>query len=758
MTASRPLLLSALAAAGLLGAALLQLPGHAEARPEREPAATPGAFLERYCVRCHTAEDPSGLVVLEDVAQVDSATWRVALRLARKGIMPPKDEPVPRPSAAEVAALGSWVATHVEGAGAPRPALRRLNRAEYERTIRDLLGVHSRPARSFPDDDVANGFDTASAALSLPPPLLERYLEAAERVAAEAVLVFKPLERRVAGAKLTTKGRVYKAPGGFRKLVTNGSFRHRFAVPYAGRYRLRARLKGDQAGPDPVRLGVIVDHERRALRALEGEEAQTLAWTLRLQRGRREVELAFLNDYYDPDHEDPGERDRNLALAWLELEGPLDPPALPPAHRELLGGAERLRWERFPEILRSLASRAYRRPARKEELQRLQALVDRTREQGRSAEEALQLVLTALLVSPHFLFRSELDAGPLGPKARRVPCDDWQLAARLSYFLWSSLPDAELRELAAAGKLSGPGRDQLLRKQVARLLDDPRAEALVELFAGQWLQLRRLDEVTPDPKLFPGFDEGLRDSMRAETELFVTACLRENRRVSELLAADFSFVDERLAKHYGIQGVQGHRFRRVRLPRDRAGLLTHASVLTLTSNATRTSPVKRGKWVLTALLDDPPPPPPPGADSLSSDLKRREGLSERERLELHRSKPTCASCHGRLDPLGFALERFDAVGVRRRDAALIDASGVLPDGTRLEDAAGLRSALLVRLPEFSAALARRLLVFALGRPLADSERAEVEALVGWLGPEVRLQELIAAVILTKPFLTRVEAP
>lgn len=758
MSAPRHLLPLALAGAAFAGAALLQLSGPAQARPEREPVASPGPFLQRYCVRCHSAEDPSGLIVLEDVARVDSATWRAALRLARKGLMPPKDEPVPRPSATEVAALGSWVATHVEGAGAPRPALRRLNRAEYERTIRDLLGVHSRPARSFPDDDVANGFDTASAALSLPPPLLERYLEAAERVAAEAVLVFKPLERRVPAAKLKTKGRVYKARGGFRKVVTNGSFAHRFAVPYGGRYRLRARLKGDQAGPDPVRLGVIVDHERRGLRALEGEEAQTLSWTLRLQRGRREVELAFLNDYYDPEHEDPGERDRNLALAWLELTGPLDPPPLPPAHRELLGGAERLSWERFPAVLRSLASRAYRRPARAGELRRLLQLVERSRAQERSPEEALQLALTALLVSPSFLFRAELDAGPSGPEARVQPCDDWQLASRLSYFLWSSPPDAELRELAAAGKLSGAGRGAVLRQQVRRLLDDPRAEALVELFAGQWLQLRRLDEVTPDPKRFPGFDEELRASMRAETELFVSACLREDRRVRDLLAADFSFVDERLAKHYGIPGVRGRRFRRVRLPRDRAGLLTHASVLTLTSNATRTSPVKRGKWVLTALLDDPPPPPPPGADSLSSDLKRREGLSERERLELHRSKPTCASCHARLDPLGFALERFDGVGVRRRDAALIDASGVLPDGTRLEDAAGLRGALLARQAEFTAALGRRLLVYALGRPLAPRERAEVEALVARLGPEVRLQELIAAVTLTQPFLTRVEAP
>ncbi|MGE0710493.1 MAG: DUF1592 domain-containing protein [Planctomycetota bacterium] len=746
----RPLLLAAPVAA-LAWAWAWAFASAAPAPREDEGARAGERFLQAYCLRCHSAAQQEGGLVLEDPARVDAETWALALRRVQQGKMPPPDEPVPRPKPDEVQAFAAFVGARAHAAPAPvasaRPALRRLNRLEYDNSVRDLLGVHSRPAEAFPDDDVANGFDTASAALSLPPPLLERYLQAAEQVAREAVLVFEPVRARQAAKALATKGRVHDDRGDFRKVVTNGSFTGRFAVPYAGKYRVRARCYGDQAGPDKVRLGLLIDSNRAALRELAGEEEQEVVFEVELARGRRRVELAFLNDYWEPNDPDPGNRDRNFALAWLELEGPLQAPPLPEAHRALLAGEAELRWDRLPKVVGELAARAFRRPVRADELERLLGLVAQARAQGRPPERALRLALTAILVSPGFLFRTDLDAGR--EDLPRAPLDDWALAARLSYFLWSSLPDAGLRALAAKGELR-----PALAREAARLLDDPRSAALVESFGGQWLHLRVLDEVTPDAGAFPAFDAELREAMRAETELFLEALLREDRPVRELLDARFSFVNEPLAKLYGIPGVRGRRFRRVNLPPERGGVLTHASVLTLTSNPTGTSPVKRGRWVLEALLDDPPPPPPPGADSLSEAVKARKDLTPRQRLELHRTRESCRACHGRLDPLGFALERFDAIGARRADAALVDASGVLPDGTRLDDARGLRTALLARAPQVSAGLARKLLVYALGRPLTRAERAEVDALAARLGPEVGLKRLVLALLQTQAFLTR----
>jgi cytochrome c553 len=729
-------------------------------RPKAPPPAVK-RFVANYCLECHSRNDPSGEVDFSKLSRVSAKTWDLALRKIRAGAMPPSDEPVPRPKPGEVAALASWVQTLVKSAPpAERPALRRLNRAEYNNTVRDLLGVYSRPADSFPDDDVANGFDTSSAALSLPPPLFERYLQAAEAVAAEAVLVFRPLRQRTAAATLATKGRVGRFRDGFRKASTNGSFTATVVAPYSGEYTVRARCCADQAGPDNVRLALLIDSNRTELREFKGEQDQTISFKVRLERGRRRVELAFINDYWEPKARDPGQRDRNFALAWLEVEGPLKAPALPKAHRWLLGGEKRLTYERMKPVVQRLASRAYRRPVRASELARLLKLVGKARAEKRPPERALQLALTAILVSPGFLFRAELDAGPAGSASsdssssgtRSAPVDEHQLASRLSYFLWASLPDAALRAAADAKTLR---RD--LTQHVRRMLDDPKSSALVTQFAGQWLQLRRLREAAPDPRRYPAFDEALRAAMLDETELFVDALLRENRRVRDLLEARFSFVNERLAKHYGIKGVRGARFRRVALPPERAGILTHASVLTLTSNPTRTSPVRRGKWVLDALLDDAPPPPPPNVDSLSESVKGRKELSERQRLDLHRQRKSCNACHQRLDPLGFALERFDGVGTRRSDASLVDASGVLPGGERINDASGLRKALSKQIPRVTTALGRRFLVYALGRPLAPRERDEIERLVARLGANVRFQDLIAALVTTRPFQRRISA-
>ncbi len=464
-----------------------------------------------------------------------------------------------------------------------------------------------------------------------------------------------------------------------------------------------------------------------------------------LAAGRQRIAATFLNDYYKPDDPDPGQRDRNLYVEWIELEGPVDVPIVSSFQRTELGG---LREANLAAALQKLATRAWRRPASDADVERLLALSP--------AKDApflrLRTALVAILSSPRFLFRLEPDPPGLKPGSPRA-LDGWELAARLSYLVWSSTPDAELSDLAARGAL---GDDATLARELERMLADPRSGELVRGFALQWLELEPLARAAPDAARFPRFDDALRDSMRAETEAFVEAVLRERRPLGELLDADFSFVDERLARLYGIPGVRGSELRRVRVDRERrGGLLGQASVLTVTSNPTRTSPVKRGKWILEVLLDAPPPPPPPGVGVLEDTAKKLAEASLRERLELHRAKPECAVCHDRLDPLGLALENYDAIGAWRESEAgkPIDSSGVLPDGRRIQGRAGLVSALLDD-GALARSLARRLLVYALSRELGSDDERALRAMARDLGgPKTTLYDVLRAIVLSEPFRT-----
>ncbi|MBI5364202.1 MAG: DUF1592 domain-containing protein [Planctomycetes bacterium] len=732
--------------------------------PARDVASAPDAFtssvrpfLERHCVACHSGDDAERGLRLdtfadEPAALAQAATWANARERVLAGEMPPPKKV--RPSTKERDAFVGWIDARFfrlkdGGVDPGRPTLRRLNRAQYANTVRDLFGVEFRADVEFPGDDVGYGFDSIGDVLATSDVLLEKYLSAAERVAAAAVVLDEcgqaPVER-VAGADLE-RSQGNGPSGKASVLFANSAVLLKRSVPREGEFVLRIRAAGDQAGPEKVRMAVRVGEKEVERFEVAGErgDAATFTVRLRLDAGSRSIGVAFLNDYYAPEAADPGERDRNLVVEWVELEGPLDAPVLSAFQRRWLADAKADR----KRVLAGIAKRVWRRPATSTELDRLAALAPAGAPLARAVREAL----VALLVSPHFLFRVEDDARKPAKNGVRA-LDEWELATRLAYFLWNSAPDDALVARCEKKELA---RADVLAAEVERMLRDPRATELARDFATQWLQIRALDRSAPDPARFPRFDEELRVAMRAETELFFDAVLRERRPVSELLLADFTFLNEPLAAHYGVPGVHGKEMRRVRLePGARNGLLGHGSVLTVTSNPTRTSPVKRGKWVLDVLLAAPPPPPPPGVGDLNESKQAVDAASLRERLLEHRKNPSCGACHDRFDPLGFALENFDATGAwRERDGGFpIDASGDLPDGTRLGGAADLRAE-LTRDPRFVRALVKKLMTYALGRGLGPADDPSIDAVLApFAGKDPALADLILGIVRSKPFLER----
>jgi hypothetical protein len=582
-------------------------------------------FVNKYCVRCHSGRRPRGGISLDkyrDPASLtkDRKVWQEVLQNVRSQEMPPSHARL-KPSAAEIEQVTTFLAGELgrvecgSNQDPGRVTIRRLNRAEYNNTIRDLVGVKFRPAKDFPADDVGYGFDNIGDVLSLPTLLMEKYLAAADQVVKVA-----------------------------------------FQSPEARKRILIARPQG---------------------------------------------------------------KDRK------------------PAARK---------------ILENLARRAFRRPVTSQELDRLVGLTALAEKNGDSFETGIQLALKAILISPHFLFRFELDREPHNPKAVH-PISEYELATRLSYFLWSSMPDEELFRQARAGTLR-----KNLQAQVRRILKDPKAHALAENFAGQWLQTRNLQTVNPNPGQFPTFTKELRADMLRETELFFEAVRTEDRSILDFIDADFTFLNARLARHYGIKGVRGDLFRRVKLTDGvRGGVLTQASILTVTSNPTRTSPVKRGKWILENILGTPPPPPPPDVPELKEDKAAVLSGSLRQRMDQHRKDPRCATCHQRMDPLGFGFENFDAVGSwRTKDGKFpIDPSGTLPGGKTFKGPAELKKILKARAGDFSRCLAEKMLTYALGRGLEFYDKCAVDAIVKRVARDkYRFTALVLAVCQSDPFQKR----
>lgn len=726
-------------------------------------------LVQKYCASCHSTAAPTAGVSLTKYRNSaslikDRDLWdRVAASL-RSGHMPPKG--VPGPSEGERTRVVAWIESTLSRASCyikdpGRVTVRRLNRAEYNNTVRDLLGVNLRPADEFPSDDVGYGFDNIGDVLSTSPLLLEKYLAAAEKIAAVAIVVQdnRPKGVKFEAAHLPGGGEPFGQSG--RVLTSAGALNVDYTFPTAGDYLVRVRAAGHQAGPEPVKMAVLLNGKEVGTLSVGAVEAAPRNYALNLavpQPGKGQVSLAFANPYHNPDDPNPKNRDRNLIVEYVEIVSPPRPRSspLPESHRRILFVTPNAtnHKECARKIVRGVAGRAFRRPVTDGEVERLARYVEMAEEQGDSFERGIQLALQAILVSPHFLFRVELDKDPNNPKSARL-LGDYELASRLSYFLWSSMPDDTLFTLAREGRLKNKS---VLVEQARRMLKDPKARALAENFAGQWLQLRNLSNMAPDTGRFPTFNEELRAAMRTETEMFFESIVQEDRSILEFIDAPYTFLNERLAKHYGLQGVSGESFRRVQLADNRrGGLLTQASILTVTSNPTRTSPVKRGKWILEQILGTPPPPPPPNVPDLPDNKGGPLSGTLRQRMEQHRKDPNCASCHTRMDALGFGFENYDAVGAwRTQDGdAQIDPSGVLPDGKRFQGPAELKSVLKTQKSLFVRNMADKLLTYALGRGTESYDRCVIDTVASAVVKQnYRFSSLVTEIVTSDPFRQR----
>jgi hypothetical protein len=731
-------------------------------------------LLSAYCTPCHRADKAKGDLNLEQYASGAAAlraraVWKeVGEKLHTQEMPPAKAER--HPAAGERELIERWIISLRAFAPSDpgRVVARRLNRNEYDNTMRDLLGVEGRPAADFPLDDQNEGFDNIAAALSVSPLLMEKYLAAVDTILDQAI-VPAPIDLRLSGLRLalTSEGTTSE-PGtqdGARTLSAAGEVALAIGVPKAGRYQLRLRLGAEQAGAEPVRVAVRIDdkavEEFKVLAPAKAPAPHALMLTL--APGTRRIAVAFLNPGGD---DRPAARagakaaaaaapaKRALVIDSLQLQGPPGPPPSEVQNRLLVAkpGAELGKRDAARQIAERFARRAYRRPPSAYEAELLLRVFDLADRNGEVFEEAVKLMLKAALLSPQFLFRIERDhsAGADGAYA----LDDYELASRLSYFLWSSMPDEELFAAAAQGTLHQP---EVLAGQARRMLKDRKAQALVENFAGQWLQLRNVLSAQPDDKLFPGFDQGLRQALYDEGIALFGAVLREDLDIGELIDCDYAFLNERLARHYGIAGVSGPQLRKVALTdRTRGGVLGLGAVLVSTSNPSRTSPVKRGKWVLEQLLDLSPPPPPPLVASLDQQpaaTSSGQPLSGRQRLEAHRADPACAGCHLTMDAIGFGLDNFDPVGKWRADEGgiAIDAAGALA-GEPFSGVVALKAVLLKRKGEVIRCLARKLLTYATGRLAIDADELAIDRMVA--GAHQRLGALIIELVQSYPFRFR----
>lgn len=722
-------------------------------------------ILEKSCGDCHWGDNDDAGVNLEPFKTMDQLLdsrklWRKVLTRVTAREMPPEDsDPL---SDQEHKAVTAWVddllnSVDCTNINAGRITIRRLNRTEYRNTIRDLFGYDYLPAKNFPGDDVGYGFDNIADVLSLPPRLMEKYLDAAELITTRTIVDPDLGQYRKQIAGLDFRGSDASEPFESHHMIfSNGSISHAINVPVAGLYRVKVVLHASPGDDEPARLGIST----RGQLPVEvdvpetGKQLVAKSVNLHLDSGRQRLLLSLMNDYYAPPSNGRKAIDRNLFISSATIHGPIKPEGnFANNWLSKLPAKQKRREKDAKQVLKKLASHAWRRPVSERELRRLMRLYRRATHSDATFYDGLRTCTQAILVSPHFLFKVE---SPI--EGESVPEDrvltDFQLATRLSYFLWSTMPDKELFGLASKKQLRRP---DVLVAQVKRMLADPKATALVDNFMAQWLQLPKLAQVRPDPDLFPGIDAAMRQDMATETRLLVKDLIKRNANMLELLDVDYSFVNQRLAEHYGLKGIVGNGFQKVSLKETgRNGIIGHASILTLTSNPTRTSPVKRGKWIMENLLGEEPPPPDPDAVP----LENQEELTgtTRERMIQHREDPNCAVCHKVMDELGFALEHFDAVGRwRDQDEGLpVDARGELPDGTNFDGAIAMQAVIASNMKQkFVRCLTEKMLIYALGRGLEYYDECTTDLIVNHLASnDYRFSDLVTQVVLSKPFQER----
>lgn len=790
-----------------LAASLALIIGPASAA---EPIQQAAAFVQAYCVDCHGVDDPEGGLDLETAAFRDNGAsalsditrWEKAVKRVRARQMPPVD--ATKPDEEEYAAALRAMEAVLDEIAAEHPmpgrteSIRRLNRTEYANAIRDLLSLEVDVASLLPKDQSGHGFDNVTLG-GLTPTLLTRYLAAAESIARQAV---GGLQRTPGGATIRIapdRTQQEHAPG--LPLGTRGGVLIDHHFVQSGEYEVQVRLARDrdehvEGLHEPHEIDLLLDRElveRFEVVPVKREPGQSyemidhslvdkhLVKRFQVPAGPHKLGVTFVrngetlsNNKRQPFHA-AFNRHRHPrpepAIFEVSIIGPFEPhdPGDTPSRRRVF--TSNPSGDSFDEAescaeqsLRRLLRLAYRRPINDEDLAKPLAFFERgwkTGGLGLSAYEAgMQLALTSVLVNPHFLLRVETD--PSGSQPDEVyAVSGVELASRLSFFLWSSLPDDELLALAESGELLD---ERVLREQVARMLGDPRSDSLVKNFASQWLHLRNLDSVQPNLRQFPNFDDNLRQAFRRETELLFESIVREDRSVLDLITSETTYLNERLAKHYGVPGVVGSHYRPVRVPSElhRGGLLRHGSLLAVTSYTTRTAPTIRGAWVLDNLLGTPPPPPPPNVENLK-DKAASASLTMRERLAEHRANPACASCHDLIDPIGFALENYDAVGRWRNfeGETSIDSSGVLPDGRAVASVEDLEAGLLAHPEVFVTAMAEKLLTFGLGRGVAETDASAIRKAVRRAAEnDYRFSSLIEGIVLSDPFLMRAvsEAP
>ena len=805
--------------AGAWGAGVLQAAqARSVAAPASHTAAAQKALVDRYCVACHNTRTKAGGLVLDgaDLASVprEAEMWERVIRKVRAGMMPPAGSP--RPDAASHAGLAGFLESEIDRAAAARPnpgrteSLHRLNRAEYRNAVRDVLGVEIDVAQLLPADDASYGFDNMAGVLKLNQSNMERYLGAALRVSRAAV----------GGAPSAPGSTTFPVPVDFPQYErveglpygTRGGTLIRYSFPRDGDYEVKVALtcttevdlecNGSLGFSEPHELQVLIDNEvvkawilkAKAVNlgspnegTAEGEVDKDERWTVRLPvtAGLHDIGVTFVQgahvEYVRSGYRKRFERPfryysdtQFVAVPFVDKvqiagpfsaggDGALGVTGDTPSRRRIFVCRPTASAQEGPcarRVLRQLARHAYRRPATDADVSELMAFYDQGRADG-GFDDGIEMAIRRMLVGTKFLFRLEKD--PVGGKpgtAYRI--GDLELASRLSFFLWSSVPDETLLTAAVNGQLRNP---VVLRRQVMRMLADVRSQALVDNFFSQWLKLRHVEQLRPAEALFPDFDSSLRPAPRTETERFVGYIVRNDRSVIEMLNADYTFLNDRLARHYGIPNVGGSEFRKVTYPDDRRrGLLGHGSILTLTSHAIRTSPVFRGKWVLENVLATPPPPPPANVPPLQEEeLGSRKSMTMREKMAAHRSNPVCAACHSMIDPAGFALENFDPTGRwRDRDESFkaLDTTGTLPDGTKFSGLRDFRQALVSRPDRFASNLTEKLLTYALGRGVEPFDQPAIRTIVrDAQKADFRFSSVVLGVVNSLPFQMRgIEMP